>query len=65
MSAVKHSCASVLEPFVSRYENHLDARIEETTNEKFEIDVNGPNLSNCDGIVSEAMDNYWRSRGGH
>ena len=44
MSAGKHSCESVLESFVSRYENHFDARrstSEETTNEEFEIDDNG------------------------
>ena len=68
VSAVKHSCESVLESFVSRYENHFDDRRstnEETANEEFEIAVNGPNLANCDGVVKEAMDNYWRGKGGH
>ena len=43
-----HSSESVLESFVSRYENHFDARRstnEETANEEFEIPVNGPNLA--------------------
>jgi hypothetical protein len=65
--AVKHSCESVLESFVSRYENHFDARRnteEESTNEEFEIAVNGPNLANCNAVVTEAMTEYWKSRGG-
>ena len=67
VSAVKHSCESVLESFVSRYENHFDARRstnEETANQEFEIAVNGPSLAHCDGVVTEAMNKYWRSRGG-
>ena len=43
--SVKHSCESVLESFVSRYENHFDARRntdEDTSNEEFEIAVNVP-----------------------
>ena len=67
-SAVKHSCESVLESFVSRYENHFDARRptnEETANEEFEIACNGPNLANSDGVVCEAMDSYWRKKGSH
>lgn len=37
--AVKHSCESVLESFVSRYENHFDSRStnEDATNQEFEI----------------------------
>ena len=65
--AIKHSCESVLESFVSRYENHFDSRRnteESATNEEFEIAVNGPNLANCDGVVMEAMTSYWSSRGG-
>ena len=65
--AVKHSCESVLESFVSRYENHFDSRRnteEDATNEEFEVAVNGPNLANCGAVVKEAMDDYWSSRGG-
>ena len=67
ISAVKHSCESVLESFVSRYEIHFDMRRrtdEESTNEEFEIAVNGPNLANRDSVISEAMHSYWVSRGG-
>ena len=68
VSAEKHSCESVLESFVSSYENHFDFRRastnEETTNEEFEIAVNAPNLAHCDSIVKEAMDHYWHNRGG-
>ena len=62
---MKHSCESVLESFVSRYENHFDSRRstdEETSNEEFEIAVNGPSLAYCDGIVQEAMDKYWKDK---
>ena len=63
---VKHSCESVLESFVSRYENHFDVRRsvdEETANEEFVITVNSPNLANCDGVVREAMEDYWKAKG--
>ena len=49
--AVKHSCESVLESYVSMYENHFDSRRnteEESTNEEFVISTNGPNLANSD-----------------
>ena len=55
---VKHSCESVLESFVSRYEYHFDPRRnvdEQTSNEEFEIAV--------DSVVIEAMDSYWREKG--
>ncbi len=63
--AVKHSCESVLESFVSRYENHFDTRrntAEDATNQEFEIAVNGSNLANCDAVVVEAMNHYWASK---
>ena len=50
---------------MSRYENHCDARRstdEETSNQEFEIAVNGPSLARCDTVVREAMDNYWREK---
>ena len=67
MCSIKHSCESVLESYSSRYENHFDVRRnsnEETANQEFEIAVNGPNLANCDSVVSEAMDDNWRGKGG-
>ena len=63
--SVKHSCESVLESFVSRYENHFDSRRstdEETSNQEFEIAVNGPSLAHCDTVVREAMDDNWRRK---
>ena len=36
---------------------------EDTSNEEFTIVCNVPNLTNCDGVVKEAMDDYWRSKG--
>ena len=62
---MKHSCESVLESFVSRYENHFDVRRstdEDTSNQEFEIALNGPNLAHCDTVVKEAMDQYWKSK---
>ena len=66
VSAVKQIYKTILESFVSMYENHFDIRNtnEKSTNEEFEIAVNGPNLAHCDSVVKEAMDNYWASRGG-
>ena len=54
VSAVKHSCESILESFVSRYENHFDTRRsteEVSTNEEFEIAVNGPSLAHSDSVI--------------
>ena len=51
VASVKHSCESILESFVSKYENHFDIRRnvnEESANEEFEIAVNGPNLAHSD-----------------
>ena len=62
---MKHSCESVLESFVSKYENHFDQRRntdEETINQEFEISNNGSSLALCDTVVEEAMDAYWRSK---
>ena len=62
---MKHSCESVLESFVSRYENHFDVRrsVDEETAE-FVITVNNsPNLANCDGVVREAMVDYFKAKG--
>ena len=62
VASVKHSCESVLESFVSEYENHFDERRnvdENTANEEFEIAVNGPNLAHADSVIMEAMDLYW------
>ena len=47
------------------YENHFDARRstdEDTSNQEFEIAVNGPSLAHCETVVSEAMDLYWRDK---
>ena len=63
--SVKHRCESVLESFVSRYEYHFDARRstnKDTSNEEFEIAVNGPSLAHCETVITEAMDLYWRSK---
>ena len=67
VSSIKHSCESILESFVSMYENHFDIRRsteEKSNNEEFEIAVNGPDLAHCDSVVKESMDKYWASRGG-
>ena len=51
---------------MSRFENHFDVRRnveEDASNQEFEICSNGPNLANCDGVVKDAMEEYWRSKG--
>ena len=68
MCAVKHSCESVFESCVSRYEYNFDMRRptnEDTSNEEFEIAVNGPNWSNCDALVGEALNLYWGEKVGY
>ena len=35
---------------------------EETSNEEFEIAVNGPSLAHCEAVVCDAMDSYWRGK---
>ena len=67
IAAVKHSCESILESFVSEYENHFDERrnVNETTaNEEFTIAVNGPNLAHADSVI-QAMDLYWQGKPWH
>ena len=39
----------------------FDAR-RSTSNQEFEIAVNGPNLAHCETVVSEAMLLYWRGK---
>ena len=54
VSAVKQSCESVLESFVSKYENHFNSNrnlAEDKVNDAFFVAVNGPNLSHCDSVV--------------
>ena len=68
VASIKQSCESILESFVSKYENHFDARRnvdEETANEEFEIAVNGPNLAHSNSIIIEAMDLYWKGKPWH
>ena len=68
IASVKHSCESILESFVSEYENHFDERRnvdENTANEEFEIAVNGPNLAHADAVILEAMSLYWKGKPWH
>ena len=44
---------------MSRYDNHFDARRssdEDTSNQEFELAVNGPTLAHNNGVVCEAKD---------
>ena len=68
VACVKHSCESVLESLVSKFENHFDERRnmgEDSAAEEFEIAVNGPNIANCDAIVKEAMELHWNKKPWH
>ena len=65
-ASVKVSCESILESFTSKFENHFDLRRnvdEESSSQEFEISQNGPSYANCDGVVKEAMRNYWMENG--
>ena len=68
VAAVKVSCESILESYVSRYENHIDSRRnlgEKGSNEEFQVAQNGPSIAMCDNIVKEAMDRYWKGNNWH
>ena len=68
VASVKHSCESILESFVSKYENHFDERRnvdEVTANEEFEICVNGQNLAHAESVVKDAMDIHWKNKPWH
>ena len=68
VASVKHSCESILESFVSKYENHFHIRRnvnEESFNKEFEIAVNGPNLAHSDSVIIEAMNLYWKGKPWH
>ena len=68
VASVKLSCESILESFVSQYENHFDEHrnvSEETANEEFLIARNGPNLAHADGVITEALDMYWEGKPWH
>ena len=59
VASVKRSCESILESFVSQYENHFDEHqnvYEQTATEEFEMSVNGPSLSHTDSVITDAMD---------
>ena len=65
VASIKQSCESILESFVSRNENHFDARRnvdENTANEEFEIAVNSPNLAHSTSVINEAMNSYWKGK---
>ena len=67
-SAVKHSCESVLESLVSKFENHFDLcrnMGEDSAADEFEIAVNGPSLAHSDSVVKEAMQLYWKGNPWH
>ena len=68
VASVKHSCESILESFVSKFENHFDERRnvdEVTATEEFEISVNGPKLAHSEAVVREAMDLHWGGKSWH
>ena len=68
VSAVKHSCESILESFVSQYENHFDDRrnvSEITANEEFEIAVNGPGIGHAESVIVDAMNLHFQNKPWH
>ena len=66
VAAVKHSCVSILESFVSKYENHFDEcrNADETTaNEKFTIVVKGPKALALLQVIPSGETHHRRERG--
>ena len=64
VSAVKQSCESVLESFVSKYGDHFNSNrniAKDNVNDAFLVAVNGPNLGHFDSVVEKAIDRYWKS----
>ena len=67
-AATKSSVESVMESIVSSYEYASDSRKgfkEESINDVFEIISNGPSPTNCDKIVTTALDNYFKKQKWH
>jgi len=63
--AVKHSCESILESFVSQYENHFDDRrnvSEITANEELEFAVNGPGIGHAESVIVDAINLQFQNK---
>ena len=60
-AATKSSCESIVESYISQYEDASDARKnfkEESITDVFEIIRNGPLPSQCDKVVKMALNRY-------
>ena len=67
-AATKSSVESVMESIVSSYEYASDNRkgfTENSINDVFEIVANGPSPANCDTIVENALDKYFKGQQWH
>ena len=67
-AATKSSVESVMESIVSSYEYASDNRKgfrEESINDVFEIVANGPSPANCDTIVENGLDKYFKGQQWH
>ena len=62
---VKVSVESVLESYVSIYENHFykERNIgEDNALHKLKVSINDPNLALCNAVVKSAMRSYWSTK---
>ena len=58
VSAIKSSCESIVESFVSKYEYHANSRRnlnEDAVSDEFLIAQNGPVISKCDKVLEGAL----------
>ena len=65
VAALKFSVESVIESLVSQYEHRFGPKrsvCEETADQEMEVYINGPNLPNCDAVVSAALDVHFGGR---
>ena len=64
VAAVTISLESIIESFVSVYENRNNKKrniTEERAHHEMSIAINGPELANADNVIKASMSSYWRN----
>jgi len=62
--SVTISVESIIESFVSVYENRINTKrliTEERVHHEMLVAINGTKLAHCDSLVKASMENYWRN----
>ena len=68
VACIKVSVESVAESMISKYTNHATkfrSLNEQTAEDEMMVAYNGPELNECDGILSEALDKYFNGKPWH